>query len=111
MDFFYFKNGLSDHGFISSASAATPPRGICDNDTIWRTIYTEGHLEIQKDMAPLHLPPYSRELSPFERLWEKPYEKEFVNLVFDSLGAAMAQAVRGLKRFEILSSELRTLTG
>lgn len=70
-----------------------------------------GHLEIPKNMTLLRLPPYSPELNPSERLWEELREKEFANVVFDSLGAAMAQAARGLKRLENSSAVLRSLTG
>jgi hypothetical protein len=50
-------------------------------------------------------------LNPAERLWDEIREKEFANRVFESLGAAMAQAARGLKRLEELPEFLRSLTG
>jgi hypothetical protein len=62
-------------------------------------------------MALIRLPAYSPELNPAERLWEEIREKEFANRVFESLGAAMAQAARGLKRLEGLPEFLRSLTG
>jgi len=34
-------------------------------------------------------------LNPVEHLWDEIREKEFANRVFDSLGAAIAQAARG----------------
>lgn len=66
---------------------------------------------IPRNIALVRLPPYSPELNPAERLWEELREKEFANKIFDSLGAAMAQAVRGLKRLEQLPSMLQSLTG
>lgn len=69
------------------------------------------HLEIPENMALLRLPPYSPELNPAERLWEELREKEFANVVFDSLGAALAQAARGLRRLERSSVALQSLTG
>jgi hypothetical protein len=51
------------------------------------------------------------ELNPAERLWEELREKEFANRVFDSLGAAIAQAARGLKRLERSPGFLQSLTG
>jgi transposase-like protein len=70
-----------------------------------------GHLRIPENMALLRLPPYSPELNPAERLWEELREKEFANIVFDSLGAAMVQAARGLKRLETSPAALHSLTG
>ena len=68
-------------------------------------------LYVPKNMTLLRLPPYSPELNPSERLWEELREKEFANKVFDSLGAAMAQAVKGLKRLEDSPNYLKSLTG
>jgi len=68
-------------------------------------------LQVPDNMALIRLPPYSPELNPAERLWEEMREKEFANRVFDSLGAAIAQAARGLKRLESLPEFLRSLTG
>lgn len=69
------------------------------------------HLEVPRNMALLRLPPYSPELNPAERLWEELREKEFANVVFDSLGSAMAQAARGLRRLQSSSGALQSLTG
>ena len=68
-------------------------------------------LEVPRNMTLLRLPPYSPELNPAERLWEELREKEFANVVFDSLGAAMAQAARGLRRLELSFVALQSLTG
>lgn len=68
-------------------------------------------LAIPKNMALVRLPPYSPELNPVEHLWDEIREKEFANRVFDSLGAAIAQAARGLKRFEDSPHALQSLTG
>jgi hypothetical protein len=68
-------------------------------------------LRIPGNMALVRLPAYSPELNPAERLWEEIREKEFANRVFDSLGAAIAQAARGLKRLELMPDGLRSLTG
>ena len=66
---------------------------------------------IPGNMALVRLPSYSPELNPAERLWEEIREKEFANRVFDSLGAAIAQAARGLKRLELMPDGLKSLTG
>jgi hypothetical protein len=68
-------------------------------------------LRVPENMALVRLPPYSPELNPAERLWEEIREKEFANRVFDSLGAAVAQAARGLKRLELMPEGLQSLTG
>jgi len=68
-------------------------------------------LRVPDNMALVRLPGYSPELNPAERLWEELREKEFANRVFDSLGAAIAQAARGLKRLESHPAFLRSLTG
>lgn len=67
-------------------------------------------LQVPSNMALIRLPPYSPELNPAERLWDEIREKEFANRVFDSLGAAIAQAMRGLKRLELSPDALRSLT-
>jgi len=69
------------------------------------------HLRVPDNMALVRLPPYSPELNPAERLWDDLREKEFANRVFDSLGAAIAQAARGLKRLENSPEALQSLTG
>lgn len=68
-------------------------------------------LSVPENMLLIRLPAYSPELNPAERLWEELCEKEFANRVFDSLGAAIAQAARGLKRLENVPAFLRSLTG
>ena len=68
-------------------------------------------LRVPQNMAIVRLPPYSPELNPAERLWDDIREKEFANRVFDSLGAAMAQAATGLKRLEKSLEAFRSLTG
>ena len=47
-------------------------------------------------MAVNHLPPYSPELNPAERLWNVLRRDYFANRVFDSLQKASAQAERDL---------------
>lgn len=69
------------------------------------------YLRVPDNMALVRLPPYSPELNPAERLWDELREKEFANRVFDSLGAAIAQAARGLKRLENSPEALQSLTG
>jgi transposase-like protein len=73
--------------------------------------HTSHDLRIPENMALVKLPPYSPELNPAERLWEEIREKEFANRVFDSLGSAIAQAARGLKRLESMPEGLQSLTG
>lgn len=68
-------------------------------------------LRAPENIAFVRLPAYSPELNPAERLWEELREKEFANRVFDSLGAAIAQTAKGLKRLEQNPGLLRSLTG
>lgn len=68
-------------------------------------------LRVPENMALIRLPAYSPELNPAERLWDEMREKEFANRVFDSLGAAIAQAAKGLKRLEDSPDFLCSLTG
>lgn len=69
------------------------------------------HLRVPKNMALVKLPPYSPELNPVEHLWDELREKEFANQVFETLGAVIAQAARGLKKMEEYPDGLRSLTG
>jgi transposase-like protein len=73
--------------------------------------HRSGQLIIPKNMALVKLPPYSPELNPVEHLWDDLREKYFVNRVFDSLGAALAQAARGLKRMEEHPDILLSIAG
>ncbi len=68
-------------------------------------------LRVPSNMTLVRLPCYSPELNPVEHLWDEIREKEFGNRVFDSLGAAMAQAARGLNRFQNSPPAVRSLTG
>ena len=65
---------------------------------------------IPDNMALLRLPPYSPELNSAEMLWDHLREKEFANRVFDSLGAAIAQAAKGLVALGQDSNMLRKMT-
>jgi len=67
-------------------------------------------LAVPDNMALVRLPPYSPELNPAEMLWDHLREKEFANRVFDSLGAAIAQAATGLKALEDSPTALRQTT-
>jgi len=69
------------------------------------------HLRVAQNMALIRLPAYSPELNPVEHIWDELREKEFANRVFDSLGAAMAQIARGLKRLQNDPKSLQSLTG
>lgn len=70
-----------------------------------------GQLTIPDNVALVRLPPYAPELNPVEHLWDELREKEFANRVFDTLGAALAQAARGLKRMEDNPAILRSIVG
>ena len=68
-------------------------------------------LLVPENMCLLALPPYSPELNPAELLWDELREKEFGNLVFDSLSAATQQLRSGLRRLRRSPEALRALTG
>lgn len=70
-----------------------------------------GQLIVPENMALVRLPPYSPELNPVEHLWDELREKDFANRVFDTLGAAIAQAARGLKRMEENPDVLQSIVG
>jgi len=53
-------------------------------------------LMVPKNVALIRLPPYSPELNPAEQIWNVLRRNYFANRVFDSLGAATAQAEQGL---------------
>jgi len=59
-------------------------------------------------MAQVKLPPYSMELNPVEHLWDELREKKFANRVYDTPGAVIAQAARGLKKMEKHPDALRS---
>jgi len=69
------------------------------------------HLCVPDRMSLVRLPAYSPELNPVEHLWDEMREKDFANRVFDSLGSAMAQAARGLKRLENSPHSVKRLAG
>lgn len=70
-----------------------------------------GQLIVPENIALVRLPPYSPELNPVEHLWDELREKDFANRVFDTLGAAIAQAARGLKRMEENPDVLQSIVG
>ncbi|MHB1564172.1 MAG: transposase [Leptospirillum sp.] len=59
-------------------------------------------------MAVNHLPPYSPELNPAERLWNVLRRDYFANRVFDPLQKASAQAERDLGEMASHRSALGT---
>lgn len=70
-----------------------------------------GQLIVPENIALVRLPPYSPELNPVEHLWDELREKDFANRVFDTLGVAIAQAARGLKRMEENPDVLQSVVG
>jgi transposase-like protein len=70
-----------------------------------------GQLIVPENIALVRLPAYSPELNPVEHLWDELREKDFANRVFDTLGAAIAQAAQGLKRMEENSDVLQSIVG
>jgi len=72
--------------------------------------HRSGDLRTPQNMALLRLPPYSPELNSAEMLWDHLREKKFANRVFDSLGAAIAQAATGLHDLEADPEALRKMT-
>lgn len=73
--------------------------------------YRSGQLMVPKNMALVRLPPYAPELNPVEHLWDEMREKGFSNRVFDTLGAVIAQASRGLTQMENHPDILESIIG
>ena len=69
-----------------------------------------GELKIPENIGLLFLPPYSPELNPAERIWNRLRKDYFVNKVFDSLDAATNQAVKGLSNMAANSNAMISLT-
>ena len=67
-------------------------------------------LNIPEKMRLIHLPPYSPELNPAERLWNTLRRDYFANRVFDSLKSAIDQAETGLAKMAANRSAIRSLT-
>ena len=67
-------------------------------------------LNIPEKMRLMHLPPYSPELNPAERLWNILRRDYFANRVFDSLKSAIDQAETGLAKMAANLSAIRSLT-
>ena len=67
-------------------------------------------LNIPEKMRLIHLPPYSPELNPAERLWNILRRDYFANRVFDSLKSAIDQAETGLAKMAANRSAIRSLT-
>jgi hypothetical protein len=70
-----------------------------------------GQLIDPENIVLVKLPPYAPEFNPVEHLWDELREKYFANRVFDSLGAALAQAARGLKCMEENPDVLQSIVG
>ena len=101
---------LTMGSFLSSVSKRHPDEFIImviDGAPSHRS----GQLIVPENMALVRLPPYAPELNPVEHLWDELREKDFANRVFDTLGAAIAQAARGLKRMEENPDVLQSIAG
>jgi transposase-like protein len=73
--------------------------------------HRSGQLIVPENIVLVKLPPYAPELNPVEHLWDELREKYFANRVFDSLGAVIAQAARGLKGMEENPDVLQSIVG
>ena len=67
-------------------------------------------LNIPEKMRLIHLPHYSPELNPAERLWNILRRDYFANRVFDSLKSPIEQAETGLAKIAVNQSAIRSLT-
>jgi hypothetical protein len=67
-------------------------------------------LNIPEKMRLIHLPPYSPELKPAERLGNILRRDYFANCVFDSLKSAIFQVETGLAKMASNQSAIRSLT-
>jgi hypothetical protein len=68
-------------------------------------------LTVPSNMRLIRLPPYSPELNPTELVWDEIREKEFANVVFDSMPPAIGQLRKGLGRLRRHPAAVRSLTG
>jgi len=68
-------------------------------------------LRVPQNMPLLFLPPYSPELNPMEHLWEEIREKQFPNLIFDSMEAVTDRLVQALVWLESHPKLTASITG
>ena len=73
--------------------------------------HRSGQLIVPENMTLVRLPPHAPELNPVEHVRDELREKDFANRVFDSLGAAIAQAARRLMRLEEHPDILKSIVG
>ena len=73
--------------------------------------HRSAQLIVPKNMTLVKLSPYAPELNPVEHVWDELREKYFANRVFDSLGAALAQAARGMKSMAQNPDALQSIVG
>ena len=70
----------------------------------------EAAVQWPPNVRALTLPPYSPELNPVEHLWEELREKHFHNRFFDSLQAVEKQLEGALRRLELDTERVRSIT-
>jgi transposase len=68
-------------------------------------------LKIPENTRLLFLPPYSPQLNPTEHLWDELREKDFPNLVFDSLDTLEDHLEKALCKLEGQRDRVRSNTG
>ena len=75
-----------------------PPSDFLIMITDGTSFHKAKDLTIPKSMRLVHLPPYSPELTPAERLWSILLRDQVANRVFDSLKSAILKSETGLSK-------------
>jgi len=73
--------------------------------------HNSNELEVPKNMRLIMLPPYCAELNPAEHLREEMREKDFADIVFDSMDAVEDQLAYSLRRLENEKEKVASITG
>lgn len=73
--------------------------------------HTAKDLRLPENLCLLYLPPYSPELNPVEYLWDEIREKDFPNLVFDTIEALELHLMHSLARLEQDQACVQSITG
>jgi transposase len=68
-----------------------------------------GTLMVPKNMRLVPLPPYAPELNPVEHLWDELREKNFGNIVFDSLDALESHLEISLRKMECNKEQVHSI--
>lgn len=73
--------------------------------------HNQDSLKMPENMATKTLPPYSPELNPLVTIWDDMREKNFLNIVFDSMDGVEEKLIEAMLHFENHPKTVQSISG